>query len=413
MLTSSYPKYVGETTAPFIEEIAAALAARGHAIHLVAPWHPQVRRAPVERGVHLHFFRYAPHPAMNIWGYAQSLYGDTHVRPMTLATLPFALGGAVAALLRVARQATRDGAPFDLLHAHWAIPNGPPALLAARIAGLPLLVSMHGSDVYLAEQHHLVAGAAGLAFGAAAATTACSSDLYARGLRLGARAGSSFVIPYGINPGEFRPDAAARAHVRAELGLAADEPLVLGLGRMVYKKGFGVLLEAWPRVLEAWPRALLVLAGYGDLREHLEQQAHDLGIAARVRFPGQLERPRAAAYVAAADVFALPIVRDQGADGLPNTLLEAMGAGRAIVASRVAGVPDVITSGEHGLIVPDRDPPALADAICRLLNDRALAEQLGRAARQRVETELTWEQTAAQFEQVYRYVDEQTRARRA
>jgi glycosyltransferase involved in cell wall biosynthesis len=174
----------------------------------------------------------------------------------------------------------------------------------------------------------------------------------------------------------------------------------MGLGRLVAKKGLGILLDAWPLVLAQAPQATLCIVGYGDLRGQLEEQTRRLGVSARVRFPGQLERGRAAAYIAAADVFALPIVRD-GVDGLPNVLLEAMGAGRPVVASRVAGVPDVIDDGVHGLLVPERDPAALAAAILRLISDRPLAERLGRAARARVEQELTWEKTSERFEQVY------------
>ena len=122
-----------------------------------------------------------------------------------------------------------------------------------------------------------------------------------------------------------------------------------------------------------------------------------------VRFPGQLERERAARYVSAADVYVVPSIRDQGGnvDGLPNALLEGMGAARPIVASRVAGIPDVIADGEHGLLTPERDPAALAAAISRLLGDRALAERLGAAARRRVLEELTWDATAERFEAVY------------
>jgi glycosyltransferase involved in cell wall biosynthesis len=400
MLASSYPMYPGETTAPFIEEIAAGAAARGHAVTLLAPWHPQIRRAPVERGVRLRFFRYAPHPALNIWGYAQSLLSDTHVKRRALAAAPFALAASTLAMLRTLAAARRAGAPFDLVQAHWVLPNGPPAALAARAYRLPLVISLHGSDIYLAERGRAMAAVAGGAFRSAAAVTACSSDLRDRGVRLGARPATSTVIPYGVNTQQFRPDEGARAIVRAELGLADNAPLVMGLGRLVAKKGFGILLDAWPRVLAQAPLATLCIVGYGDLRGQLEDQARRLGVGERVRFAGQLERGRAAAYIAAADVFALPIVRD-GVDGLPNVLLEAMGAGRPVVASRVAGVPDVLDDGVHGLIIPERDPAALAAAILRLIADRPFAERLGRAARARIEQELTWEKTCERFERVY------------
>jgi glycosyltransferase involved in cell wall biosynthesis len=399
MLASSFPKWPGETTAPFIEEIAAGVAARGHAVTLLLPHHPELRRDPVVRGVELRAFRYAPHPALNIWGYAQSLLSDTAIKRRTLLAAPFALAAATAAVARELAAARAAGRPYDVVQAHWVLPNGPPAALPAALFGAPLVVGLHGSDIYLAERHWAMAAAAGAAFRAASAVTACSGDLRERGVRLGARAETSSVIPYGVNPQQFRPDPAARAAVRAELGLGEDAPLVIGLGRLVAKKGFGVLLDAWPAVLRAHPRAVLAIVGYGDLREPLERQAAALGVAGQVRFTGQLERERTAAYVAAADVFALPIVRE-GVDGLPNALLEALGAGRPVVASRVAGVPDVLDDGVHGLTVPERDPHALAAAIVRLLDDPALAAGLGAAARRRVERELTWQRTAERYEAV-------------
>lgn len=437
MLTSSYPKYAGETTAPFIEEIAAGLVRRGHTVHIVAPWRRDLRRGPVERGVHLHFYRYSPVEVLNVWGYAESLRGDIGVRGRALAAAPLALGAALAALLRVLgderptmdRQPTRTNeAPrpyptirrrascvfrlpsavrrpssFDLIHAHWVLPNGLPAALAARIADVPLIISLHGSDVFMAEQNPAFALLAAALLRAADGVTACSGDLAGRAARLGARPAALTVVPYGVDAGAFRPDPQAAADVRAELGLPRDAPLVLAIGRLVYKKGLSYLIDAFPAVLARHPRAVLVIAGYGDLRGELERQAHALGLNGSVRFPGQLARDRAARYIAAADVYAVPSIRDQrgNVDGLPNTLLEGMGAARPIVASRVAGIPDVIADGCHGLLVPERDPAALAAAVSRLLDDRELAQRLGAAARERIVRQLTWDATAARFERVY------------
>ncbi len=394
MLTSSYPKWVGETTAPFIEEIAAGLVRRGHTVHVVAPFHRDVRRAPFERGVYLHFYRYSPHPALNVYGYAESLRADVGLRGAALVAAPLALGVSLAELLW-------RGSDFDLIHAHWVLPNGAPAALAARFHGLPLVVSLHGSDIFLASKAWPLSLAAAAVFRSAGAVTACSGDLRERALRLGART-DAMVIPYGVDTHAFQPDPDAGNLVRAELGLAPGTPLVVSVGRLVYKKGLTYLIDAFARLRTLHPTARLVIAGYGDLREELERQAADLGEA--VIFTGQLAREQAARYVSAADVYVIPSIRDQAGniDGLPNTLLEGMSAARPIVASRVAGIPDVITDGEHGLLVPERDSAALAGAIGRLLDDRVFAESLGSAARRRVLQELTWDVAAERFEQAYR-----------
>lgn len=404
MLTSSYPKYAGETTAPFIEEIAAGLARRGHCVHVVAPYHRDLRRAPLERGVHLHFFRYSPVASLNTWGYAESLRADVRLKGRTLAAAPLAAAAALRALLRTTGRHAPGGCGFDLIHAHWVLPNGALAGLAAGLRGLPLVVSLHGSDVFLSEKAWPLSLAAAATLRAARAFTACSGDLRERALRLGAPAQRSAVIPYGVDVQAFQPDPRAGALVRAELGLPADTPLVLALGRLVYKKGLTYLLEAMPAVLARHPRAALVLAGYGDLREELERQAEALGVRASVHFPGQLERARAAQYISAADVYVVPSVRDQrgNIDGLPNTLLEGMAAARPIVASRIAGIPEVIGDGQHGLLTPERDPQALAAAVARLLEQPDLAARLGQAARRRVLQELTWDTAAERFEQIYR-----------
>ena len=101
MLTSSYPKYPGETTAPFIEEIAAGLVQRGHCVHVVAPYHRDIRRAPIEGGVHLHFFRYSPVRALNVFGYAESLQADVGLRGAAIAAAPLAVGAGMLELLRL------------------------------------------------------------------------------------------------------------------------------------------------------------------------------------------------------------------------------------------------------------------------------------------------------------------------
>ena len=398
MLTTSYPKWRGETTAPFIEEIAAGIAARGHEVHVLMPYRRDLRRAKIERGVHLHTYHYAPHPRLEVWGYAAAMQGDVGLKHVARWAAPFALSSSLLALLRL----TAAG-DFDLVHAHWVLPNGPVAALCARLRKLPLAISLHGSDIFLAEQAAPLSWSAGWAARLAQAITSCSGDLAARLAALGGRPDRITVVPYGVDAEAFCPGEAGVDGVRARVRVAADQPIIFTLGRMVFKKGFGVLLDALPRVLREHPGAVLVLGGDGDLRPALEEQTRRLGIAANVRFPGVIVRDDVPAFFRAADVAAFPSVHDQqgNVDGLPNVLLEAMSIGRPIVATRVAGIPAVIDDGTHGLLTPEGDAEALARAISRLLHDRELARRIGAAARGRVERELRWSQIAARFEAVF------------
>ena len=179
MVATSYPRFPGDGVGSFMEPIAKGVAARGHDVHVVAPWHPAIRRDASEDGVTFHFYRYAPLAAMNVFGYAEGLRADTHIRATAWAAAPFALA---AGWLKAWRVAAKRGA--TVMHGHWVVPGGATAALAAGTR--PVVVSLHGSDVYVAERHWLARRAARATFARAAWVTACSDDLRERAIALGA-----------------------------------------------------------------------------------------------------------------------------------------------------------------------------------------------------------------------------------
>jgi glycosyltransferase involved in cell wall biosynthesis len=390
MVTSSYPLFPGDVTAPFIEEIARGLAAAGHAVDLVLPHHPRLRRGEDEP-VRFFPYRYAPFDSWSLWGYAQSLEADVRVRAAVYLLAPLvalALRGMVSGRLTEER--------YDLVHAHWLVPNAAMVWGVVRAHRLPLVVSLHGSDVYLAERLRSVRPLARRALEAAGAVTACSGDLLERALRLGAPKERTRLVPYGVDLQAFAPRGDPRV-VRARLGVPEGRLFVLALGRLVEKKGFADLVAAASEAEDVH----VVIAGAGDLRADLEAQARRSG--ASVGFAGALDREAAAEALAAADVVAVPSVRDSAGnvDGLPNVLLEALAAGRAVVATRVAGIPDVVRDGENGLLVPERNRAALADALARLRREPQTRRRLGAAARRTAETSLTWGAAVRAFETAY------------
>ncbi len=403
MLTSSYPKFRGDTTAPFIESIATHIAAQGVETHVVLPEHRELKRGAVQDGVHFHPYRYALKREWTLWGYAEALRADVKLKRGVYALAPFALASSFGKMMQLTAREK-----FDVLQAHWVLPNAPAAALVAQARRLPLVISMHGSDVFMAEKNRAFGAAARWSFQRAAWLTACSDELMQRALAIGADENKTELIPYGADAKAFHAQPADAQRVRAQLRLRDDDVMILAVGRMVYKKGFEFLVAAMPKILKRAPNARLVLVGYGDLRDELETQARALGLNGEVTFAGRVRREEIPAYFWAADIVSVPSVRDAAGnvDGLPNVALEAMAAGKPIVASNIAGFPDVIRDGESGVLVPEKDATALADAIVELANDAPLRERLGAHARVQVHERLNWENVAKRFVAVYERVVE-------
>lgn len=398
MLSSSYPKYHGDVTAPFVESIASHIAAQGHDVHMLLPENPGLRRGEVEEGVHIHTYRYALRREWMHWGYAESLRADVRIKREMYLLAPFVFIAALRALDNLTQAKS-----FDLIHAHWVIPNAPMAAIAASRRRLPLVISLHGSDVFVAEKWKPLGSLAQWCFGRAGAITACSENLTARALALGATEEKMELIPYGADLKAFHADPASVQRVRSRFGMGADDLMILAVGRLVYKKGFEFLIRALGELRSTAPNARLVLAGDGDLRGELETRAVELGLSTSVAFAGMVPRDEIASFFAASDIVAVPSVRDEAGnvDGLPNVALEAMAAGKPLVASSVAGLPQVVKDGVNGILVEEKNPEKLAAAILTLARNADLRRSYGSAGRAQVREALNWDNVAREFVRVY------------
>jgi glycosyltransferase involved in cell wall biosynthesis len=392
MVTTSYPRFPGDSVGTFMEPIARAVAARGHAVHVVAPWHPLVNRPAEDRGVHLHFYRYAPMRSLNVFGYAAAMRADVSLRGAAYIAAPLALAAGWRAARSVARRFRAT-----VMHGHWVVPGGVTA--AAAAPSLPLVISLHGSDVYVAETLAPARIAARQAFRRAGFVTACSADLTRRAVALGAAPERIETVPYGVDTARFRPDVEARRAQRRQIGVHERTPLVVAAGRLVRKKGFEYLIDAMARL----PAAVLALAGEGTLAGDLHDRARAAGVADRVRFLGDLTQDRVGGLLAAADVVCIPSIRDDSGnvDGLPNVLMEALASGTPVVTTSAGGILSVVNDGITALVVPERDSAAIAACIGHIIAQPALGRQVGAAARRLVEERFGWDRAAERFEAAY------------
>ncbi len=264
------------------------------------------------------------------------------------------------------------------------------ACVVGRMAGVPIVVVSERSMGLDSRARYTVSRLIAPLADRVIAVSPAVRDFIVQ--RVGIPANKALVIPNGVDVARF---ASARPIDRTAWGLPADTPLIGAVMRLDPAKGGETLVRAMAALPHAPRSAHAVIVGDGPQRGAWESLAQALGVRQRIHFVGhQADVP---AWLAACDVFVQPSDRE----GMPNAVLEAMAAGRPVVATAVGGTPDVVVDGETGLLAPRRDPAALAWAIQSLLDDPALAQAMGAAGRQRVEQHFSIAAVVSQTETLY------------
>jgi glycosyltransferase involved in cell wall biosynthesis len=290
----------------------------------------------------------------------------------------------------------------DVIHAHWAIPTGPAAVMAARKLGIPSVITMHGGDVYVnPEQGYdfptrwYVRPALRWTLRHAGALTAITEDCRQHALRAGAPGDNIRIVFNGTDLRRFSPPENGG---RADLQFGPN--MIFACRQLFPRKGIRFLLEAAAQLKRKFPDLRVVLAGDGFERPQLAQLATDLGIGDDVVFLGWVANADLPPYYRAAALSVIPSLEE--GFGIPAA--EAMGCEVAVVASDAGGLPEVVEHGVTGLVVPRGDANALAQAIGALLADPERRRAMGQAGRERALRLFDWDRSAEQFEQLYRDV---------
>ncbi len=304
--------------------------------------------------------------------------------PVQIAKYPARLAAAPAALVGLKR-IVREFLP-DVVNLHFVGHPTAYLLLALREGNLPLIVSLHGEDVETDIQRSAVRRQVFRnAIKSAAMVTSNSRYLLEQAAQVASSAGDKgIVVGNGFEP--FKPVE----HVEGP-----QNPFVLAVARMVYKKGIDVLLEAFRLVVERNSDVRLIIAGDGPERQALDAQVSRLGVGDRVTFVGPADRSMLASLLSAASVYCLPSRREP----FGIVLLEALSFGLPVVATKVGGVPEVLDDGEYGYLVPPEDPPATADAIVKAL-EIGPPQPAGRLISM-VTEKYNWQSVANRYMQAY------------
>jgi glycosyltransferase involved in cell wall biosynthesis len=392
-----YPQHATDTQATYVHDINRHLVRRGHQVTVVTPGPRSLPAHESFDGVEVIRFPMALPEDLTYGRVAQSRVSMLG-RLARLAVMTEYLEAQYSTTLATAR-----GRHADVIHAHWAIPTGPAALLAARRLRLPTVITMHGGDVYVnPEQGYdfptrwYVRPALRWTLRHAQALTAITEDCRQHALRAGAPPDSVHIVFNGTDLRRFSPD---------ESGVKPGDPrfgprMIFACRQLFPRKGIRFLIEAAAQLKPRFPDLHLVIAGDGFERPELVRLAERLGLAGQVTFLGWVPNAALPPYYRAAAVSVIPSLEE--GFGIPAA--EAMGCEVPVVATDAGGLPEVVEHGVTGLVVPRGDSTALAGAIDSLLKDPALRERMGKAGRERALRFFDWDRTAQQLEEIYRKI---------
>jgi glycosyltransferase involved in cell wall biosynthesis len=356
----------------FVLRQCQALAERGHDVRVmyVVPFAPPL-------GTKWKDYRSIP---------PRYVYENICVKVMR-ALIPPKMLGLHFVLLQVRPVLRSTIADFQpaVVHVHGLIPPG------FFVTGInkPVVLTAHGSDAYVYPHQRLdLRRAAAVALRGAVCVVAVSDFVKRELERLGA--GSVRVIYNGADPKIFSPGD--RLAARRSLNIAADAPLIV-CGGPAKSKGLLDLCSAAQRLSHLHP--LIIVPGGGPELETIKAAFNDAGVAAS--FTGIVSQRKLAQIFAAANIVALPSY----GEGLPAIICEAMMAGRAVVATDVGGIPEIVRHNETGLIIPVGDVSALTNALAAILTNNELRTRFESNAHQFATERLTWSSNAQAYENVY------------
>jgi glycosyltransferase involved in cell wall biosynthesis len=380
VLASTYPVTAGDATPGFVHELSRRLVTLGHEVDVITPHLPGSDVEQLMDGVRVLRFRYCPGPFEGLVG-SGGIVSRLRQRPLRLLLVPPFLLAYLLAIEGALRRRT-----YDVVHAHWIIPQGLLAALLLPRRRIPFICTAHGGDLF-ALQSRGFRWLRRLVAARAACVTVVSRYMRDVLEREGLPGGRIEVASMGVDlESRFAPVA----------GVAREPQRLVFVGRLVEKKGVTVLIDAFARLRATHPATRLTIVGDGPERARLERQAADLGLGAWVEFLGARPQTELPALYSRAAIAVVPSIVDRVGDqeGLGLVTLEAIGCGCAVVASDLAAIRDVIEDGETGLLARAGDAADFATKLRRLLDDGALRAQLGESARTRL-MRYDWREVAA------------------
>lgn len=378
LITHSFPRFQGDPAGNFIYRLSRELSKQGVEFHIVAPASKGYPEYEEVDGLHIYRFRYAPRKYETL-AYTGNMAQDVKTQWSARFALVGLLGSYFTETVRLRRRIKPD-----LIHAHWWFPAGLVGTWVSKLGGIPLLTTLHGSDIRLIQNATPAQSLARMVLNHSNKITTVSRWLSREVSRFSGQT-PVVVAPMPVDPHQFPPSANGERQPNR----------VLFVGRLNKQKGADRAIEALAAMKSA---AALDLVGDGPDRKELEVLAKKLGVDSQVKFHGHLSNGELPALYRAATVLVVP----SADEGLGLVAVEAQLSETPVVAFESGGLPDIVQHDRTGLLVPPTAPPAhLARALDEIISNPTRAAELGKAGRLSALSGFAPESVAHKYREIY------------
>ena len=382
VLTSTFPRWINDHEPSFIFDLCLRLKSNFD-IHVLAPHAKGAESYEKISGISISRFHYAP-DQLETLAYNGGISSNLRRQPLNyLLVVPFMIAEFFSALSLINKN------HIDLIHAHWLIPHGLLAILLQKISRkkVHVLITAHGSDVF--SFNGLISGKLKkYVLNNCKNITVVSKSMKTAITKMGCRCQVD-VLPMGTDlVSKFVPDTNNR-----------NSQQIIYFGRLIKQKGVNYLLEAFADIVEDFPRASLQILGHGPELESLKKHSQHLGITNNVSFLGGMHHDNIIKHLQSSSIAVFPYCtsRQSGKEGFGLVLVEALGCGCAVIASRQPAIMEIIKDRQTGLLVDEKSSQAITSAIHSLLENPEMGHFLANNGRSEVLKYFDWKKVANSY----------------
>ena len=402
IVTHSYPRFKGDWSSNFIESLALAYVRNGADVTVLVPFSERYHRTPEDMGgVKIVTYQYMPFDSLHTFGYGHSMKQDLKMNFGDMLLTPFIIMMGAIKLSALLKEEN-----FDLIHAHWAIPNTLIAMLARYFtrSRARIFTAFPGSDVSVIT----LLGWFGRILAKLIATSdylSCDgSDLRDDLVKAGLEENTIDLVIYGVDENRIHFSEESRNNLRERFGISKNDLVLLMIGRFVPKKGFSTGFLALKLITDRIKNIKMIVVGDGALKDEYLAIIKKESLSPFVIFPGSIPLEELSEYYSACDIFLMPS-RKLPAHGLNVVVVEAMACGRPVVASDIGGNRLVVFNGTNGYLHQENNPSQLADLVITLAENPDLRKEMGQTSLKLVNERFNWDAIAQYYIHKYLEID--------